>query len=209
MTETDLEFRTLPGLWREYAEKGRSFAFQADNFQAAREWQQGLRSELRTLLGGFPAQACDLSPRVLEVYEEDGFTCQTITIQTQPGEYMPCRVLLPTSQVGSRLKPIIALHGHGTWGGAAIIKSPADPLGAALNQQLNYDYAGQLARRGYMVFVPELRGFGERLDPSRVAGAMGHQRSGRHTTDERKVTSWRLDGPDGAGGRGPGPPPGW
>jgi dienelactone hydrolase len=29
---------------------------------------------------------------------------------------------------------------------------------------LNYDYAGQFARRGYMVFVPELRGFGQRLE---------------------------------------------
>jgi dienelactone hydrolase len=164
MTETDLEFRTLPGLWREYAEKGRSFAFEAGDLQAALEWQRDLRTKLIALLGGFPAQACDLSPRDLGVHEEDGFTCQKIAIQTQPGEYMPCRVLLPPTKAGSRLQPVIALHGHGTWGGAAIIKSPADPLGAALNQQLNYDYAGQLAGRGYMVFVPELRGFGERLE---------------------------------------------
>jgi dienelactone hydrolase len=164
MTVTDLEFRTLPGLWREYAEKGRMFAFQAEDPQAALEWQGRLRAELTTLLGGFPAQACDLSPRVLDEYPEDDFTCQKIAIQTRLGEYMPCRVLLPSAQAGAPLKPVIALHGHGTWGGAAIVKSPVDPLGTALNQQLNYDYAGQLAKRGYMVFVPELRGFGERLE---------------------------------------------
>ena len=69
-----------------------------------------------------------------------------------------------TIQRGCRLKPVIALHGHGTWGGAAIVRTPDDPLGAALNQELNYEYAGQLARQGYMVFVPELRGFGNRLE---------------------------------------------
>ena len=164
MTEKDLEFRTLPALWREYAENGRMFAFQAKDSQTAQEWQGRLRTELTTLLGGFPDQACDLSPHILDEYQEDGFTCQKIAIQTQPGEFMPCRVLLPSVPDGAPLKPVIALHGHGSWGGAAIVKSPEDPLGAALNQQMNYDYAGQLAKRGYMVFVPELRGFGERLE---------------------------------------------
>ena len=77
---------------------------------------------------------------------------------------MPCWVLIPSLETDVPLKPVIALHGHGTWGGEAIIKSPDSTLGAKLNQQLNYDYAGQLAKRGYMVFVPELRGFGQRLE---------------------------------------------
>jgi dienelactone hydrolase len=165
MTETILEFRSLPGLWREYADTERSFAFKAESIDDAQGWQQRLRAELITLLGGFPAQACDLSPRILETRSEDGFTCQKVVIQTLPGEFMPCLVLVPHSPTGTaHLKPVIALHGHGTWGAEAIVKAPGDPLGAALNQQLNYDYAGQLARRGYMVFVPELRGFGDRME---------------------------------------------
>jgi dienelactone hydrolase len=164
MTENALEFRTLPGLWREYASTQRSLAFQAGSVDEAQEWQARLRNELLTLLGGFPIQACDLSPRVLDEHQEEGFICQTVAIQTQTGEFMPCFVLIPDSGECTNLKPVIALHGHGTWGGAAIVKAPADPLGAALNQQLNYDYAGQLAKRGFMVFVPELRGFGQRLE---------------------------------------------
>jgi dienelactone hydrolase len=164
MTEDTLEFRTLPGLWRDYAATQRSLAFKAKSIGEAREWQGFLRDELTTLLGGFPAQACDLSPRILETHQEDGFTCQRVAIQTLPGEIMPCFVLIPSCIDGVKLKPVIALHGHGTWGGEAIVKSPADPLGAALNQQLNYEYAGQLAKRGYLVFVPELRGFGQRLE---------------------------------------------
>lgn len=78
---------------------------------------------------------------------------------------MPCFVLVPQNRAeATPLKPVIALHGHGTWGAKAIVKTPGDPLGAALNQQMNYDFAGQLARRGYMVFVPEMRGFGERME---------------------------------------------
>ena len=164
MTEDSLEFRTLPGLWREYAATERSSAFQAGSLAETKEWQSCLRDELTALLGGFPGQACDLSPRLLEESQEDGFTCQKVAIQTRLGEFMPCFVLFPLKETGASPKPVIALHGHGTWGGAAIVKSPADPLGAELNQQLNYDYAGQLAKRGYMVFVPELRGFGQRLE---------------------------------------------
>lgn len=164
MTEIAHEFRTLPGLWREYAATERSFAFKAGSIGEAQEWQQRLREELTTLLGGFSAQTCDLSPQILDTRQEDGFTCQLVAIQTSPGETMPCFVLIPRPADGAHLKPVIALHGHGTWGGEAIVKTPDDPLGAALNQQLNYDYAGQLAKLGYLVFVPELRGFGKRLE---------------------------------------------
>jgi len=164
MTENALEYRTLPGLWREYAATQRSMAFTAKSVREAQEWQQQLRNELTTLLGGFSDKACDLAPQVLEMRRENGFIRQQVAIQTLPGEYMPCWVLIPFPEESARLKPVIALHGHGTWGSAAIIAAPNDPLGADLNQQLNYDYAGQLVRRGYMVFVPELRGFGQRLE---------------------------------------------
>jgi dienelactone hydrolase len=164
MTENTLEYRTLPGLWREYETTERLHAFKAETKSAAQEWQKRLRSDLTALLGAFNVQVCELSPQRIETRQEDGFTCEMVAIQTRQGEYMPCLVLIPSLKVGSRLKPVIALHGHGTWGGAAIVKSPDDPLGASLNQQLNYDYAAQLARRGYMVFVPELRSFGKRLE---------------------------------------------
>mgnify|MGYP001820806436 CR=1 FL=1 len=164
MTENTLEYRTLPGLWREYEATERLHAFKAETKSAAQEWQGRLMSDLTTLLGVFNGHACELSPQQIETRQEDGFTCETVAIQTRPGEFMPCQVLIPSLKVADRLKPVIALHGHGTWGGAAIVKLPEDPLGTSLNQQLNYDYSGQLAQRGYMVFVPELRGFGKRLE---------------------------------------------
>ena len=151
MTENTLEYRTLPGLWREYESTERLHAFKAGTKQAAQEWQGRLRSDLTNLLGAFDVQTCELSPQQIDTRQEDGFTCEMVAIQTRPGEFMPCLVLIPSREVSDKLKPVIALHGHGTWGGVAIVKSPDDPLGASLNQQLNYDYAGQLARCGYMV----------------------------------------------------------
>lgn len=164
MNGQNLEFRSLPGLWQAYAVRPPSMAFNAGDKEAATSWQSQLRSELSRLLGGFPQTACELSPQHLESQEMDNFTCETIAIQTRPGEYMPCFVLTPHAPGNAALKPVIALHGHGTWGAQAIIHAPDDPQGAALNRELNYEYAGELARRGYRVFVPELRGFGRRLE---------------------------------------------
>lgn len=70
MTENTLEYRTLPGLWREYDATERSHAFKAEIKSEAQEWQQRLQSELITLLGGFPLQANDLSPQFLELVKK-------------------------------------------------------------------------------------------------------------------------------------------
>lgn len=163
-----LEFRSLPGLWHEYA-GGRSLAFQAATLVEAQDWQKQLRQQLFVLLGLTPEQGYDFSSpaplaQPLESFAGDGFHCEHIAIQTQAGEYMPCYVLTPDHPQSQPLKPVIALHGHGTWGAEGIVHAPDDPLGAALTRQLNYDYAGQLARHGYLVFAPELRGFGSRLE---------------------------------------------
>jgi len=74
MIEKTLEYRTLPGLWREYEATERSHAFQAETKLAAQEWQQHLRSDLITLLGAFNVDACELSPQRIETRQEDDFT---------------------------------------------------------------------------------------------------------------------------------------
>ena len=49
-----LEFRTLPGLWQEYAATERSLAFKASDISTAQAWQSRLRSELTRTVGRFP-----------------------------------------------------------------------------------------------------------------------------------------------------------
>lgn len=164
MTPNDLEYRTLPGLWQEYANTARTLAFHPGTPTENQAWQTTLRAEIIRLLGGFPAQACNLSPRIIETRTEEAYTRQRVAIQTVPGEYMPVFVLIPHSRGDTPPKPVIALHGHGTWGAEAILGDSTNPDITAFNRTMNYDYAGQLAKRGYMVFAPDLRGFGQRLE---------------------------------------------
>ena len=164
MQTGDLEFRSLPGLWDEYAESTRALAFRPGSPKENKTWQARLLDELTRLLGGFPGQACDLSPQILETRQEDGYSRQLVAIQTLPGEFMPVFVLIPHLDGNACPRPVIALHGHGTWGAEAIVGDSQKTEISEFNRPMNYDYAGQLVKRGFLVFAPDLRGFGQRLE---------------------------------------------
>ncbi len=159
----DFELRTSPGLWRWYDQSARQLAFRAQSPAEAEAWQETLRSTLFRLLGGRPEATGDLDVHVIETVREDELTRELVVIQVYPGEYMPCYVLIP--QAASRPhKPIIALHGHGTWGARGIVGIADSDMEAEFIRLHNYDYGRQLALRGYLVFAPVLRGFGDRIE---------------------------------------------
>jgi dienelactone hydrolase len=115
----------------------------------------------------------------------EGYRQEKVAFQTEPGLYIPCHVLVPRG-VEPPYRPVIAMHGHGTGGVAHLLGQPTS--GAEPQEDLahlrakNADYARQLAQRGYMVFVPEQRGFGERmeLEPGmNNRGKSGHPRSAK------------------------------
>ena len=160
---SDFELRTLPGLWQWADQTPRQLAFKAQTRRDAETWQTTLHDKLTELLGGFPADRCDLDPHGIESVEDTSFTRELVVIQTQPGEYMPVTVLIPHSATPP-YKPVIALHGHGSGGARQLIGNTDDPLEVEHMHALNYDYARQLAKRGFLVFVPVLRGFAERLE---------------------------------------------
>jgi dienelactone hydrolase len=159
----DFELRTTPGLWRWYDESARQLAFSANSRTETEAWQDTLRQTVIRLLGGWPDSKCALDPHLIETTEADGFTRELIMIQVQPGEYMPCYVLKP--HTGARpYRPVIALHGHGTWAAGPIVGIAGSDLESEFIKKHNYDYARQLALRGFLVFAPVLRGFGERME---------------------------------------------
>jgi dienelactone hydrolase len=116
------------------------------------------------LLGGFPTERCDLEARRHERVQEAGYTRELITFQTQPGEYVPCYVLIPAS-APAPYRTVIALHGHGSGGARHVVGLAATAAEAEHIRQLNYDYGRQLALRGFLVFAPVMRGFAERMEP--------------------------------------------
>src|SRR5258708_21623595 len=159
----DFEVRTMPGLWNWYESAARQQAFRAQSRSEAEAWQKSLRETITRLLGGKTDSTSDLDPHLIETVKEEGYTREKIVIQVQPGEYMPCYVLIPESVSGPH-KPVIALHGHGTWGAKGIIGFTESNPELEFIRLHNYDYARQLALRGFMVFAPVLRAFGDRME---------------------------------------------
>jgi dienelactone hydrolase len=155
---------TVPGLLRWYDQTPRRLGFRASTSAEAQAWQSELRETLTRLLGGFPAERCDLDPHLIETVEEERFTRQLLVFQSRPGEYVPCYVLIPRD-AARPFRTVIALHGHGSAGARHVVGLPATEPEVELGRTANYDYARQLALRGFLVFAPTLRGFGERMEP--------------------------------------------
>lgn len=161
----DFELRSTPGLFHYMAESGRNMGFKATSLDEVSLWQDELRGEVWRLLGlsAFPNDKCALKPEVIESREMPDFTCETVVIQTVEGEFMPCYVLTPPN-AEKPYKPVIALHGHGTWGAKSLVGIADSPAEADYIRDYHADYAAQIARLGYQVFTPMLRGFGIRME---------------------------------------------
>jgi hypothetical protein len=159
----DFELRTSPGLWRRYDQTSRRLGFDPQYATTIEHWQRTLRNVVDHLLGERASEPCDLDPHRIESGEMGGLKHELIVIQTRPGEYTPCHILFPPDGTPP-YRPLIALHGHGTWGAKGILGVAESDHASAFIRQLNYDYARQFALRGHLVFAPVLRGFGERME---------------------------------------------
>jgi len=145
-------------------------AFEARTQEELKAWQAELRAKLRELLGLdlMDEWRCELEPEEGETEDLGSYTRQRVTIQTAPGLRMPMYVLRP--KAAGPFKPALALHGHGL--------GKTDICGIAENEEqekgldrLNYRYAVHAVERGYLVFAPDKRGFGElREERDRRAG---------------------------------------
>lgn len=174
MQET-INFETLPSLWQEYAVRPRRLAYDASSRAEWEAWKSQLTAQLIALLGEMPSAPVALQPRLLESRELPDYRLEKVALQTEPGIHIPCYVLIPPP-TGQRYQAVIALHGHGSGGAAHLLgqvrqeESRAEEMAHIVAH--NYDYAHQLARRGFLVFVPEQRGFGERMeaDPGMTTG---------------------------------------
>ncbi len=162
---SDYELRSTPGLFNRLDLSGRHMGFKATSPDEVALWQDELRGEVWRLLGlgAFPDDKSDLKPTVVKTIETPDFMCDIIVLQTVEGEYMPCYVLTPHN-AEKPYKPVIALHGHGTWGAKSLVGLEDSPAEANYIRDYKADYARQIAREGYQVFVPMLRGFGERME---------------------------------------------
>jgi dienelactone hydrolase len=137
------------------------YAFKAKTLEEWVSWRDGFREELIKLMGiDLLSRKCELKPQILERKEFDFYFREKLSLQVEEGFLMPCYLLIP-KRIDYPSSAVLALHGHG--------RGAKDVLGEADSEQwkrciekYNYDYAHQLALRGFITFVPEVRGFGER-----------------------------------------------
>jgi dienelactone hydrolase len=123
-----------------------------------------------------------------------GCTRQRVVIRTAPDYEMPVVVLKPKS--AGPFAPVVALHGHG--GGVCdVLGEAGTPKDRDRIRAHNYDYAAQTVRRGFIVFAPDKRGFGERggpgngcLDLATSAILMGMSVVGLHTWDNQRMLDY-------------------
>ncbi len=137
-----------------------AWGFKAGTMEEWKRWREGLRRELWRLLGDLPEETSSLNPEVVEEFEKDGILISKIVYDVEEDFSIPAYLLRPAEAKG-RLPAILALHGHG--------RGKVDVAGifsSELEYQkhiapLNYDYAYQFAKRGYVVLAPDARCFGE------------------------------------------------
>ncbi len=162
------DYTTLSALWQVYEAMPRQLAFRAQTHAEWVAWRGALQARLIMRLGGLPLQRPPLNASVLVTQELDGYRQEQVVFQSENSIYVPCYVLIP-HHVKPPYRPVIALHGHGSGGAAHVVGLTRDKATARAEaahiEAHNYDYGRQLARQGFMVFVPEQRGFGERMEP--------------------------------------------
>lgn len=152
---------------------GRQMALRARNLAELQAWQVELRAQLRRTLGLDTMRWAPLEPKITERVALDGYVRERVELQTEPGVIMPVYVLIPGDlQPGERRAAMLAPHGHGSAGKYAPAGRRDIPEVAATIVQHNYDYGVQLVRRGFVVFCPDARGFGERRELANQGDAM-------------------------------------
>ncbi len=156
-------YQTADYLKSRFQATARTQKFQAKTQAEWRFWQQSLRGTIRELQGLHRLLPTPMNPKITETVQCDGYQRQRVEIDTEPGVTMPFYVLIPDSLQGTA-PAVLAPHGHSSGGKWAVAGIRDDAKVVGTIDQHNYDYGVQAVRRGYVVFCPDARGFGERRE---------------------------------------------
>lgn len=148
-----------------YDTHARSLALRADSLEHFTQWKMETRAAIMSALGITRLDRCPISARTLEIEHLSDHIREKILIQTEKDVWMPVYVLVPLDLMpGEERRCLIAPHGHESAGKFCPAGRSDIP---ALKEQIelyNYQYGLDFVRRGYIVFCPDARGFGERRE---------------------------------------------
>ncbi|QEN04314.1 hypothetical protein EW093_06230 [Thiospirochaeta perfilievii] len=97
--------------------------------------------------------------KLLSRLDMDDYIREDYYLDSEEFYKIPLTVLIPKRNI--KKTPIISLHGHGGGGRLGVIGDRTDSDVAAAIDKYNYDYGLKLVKRGYTVFCPDSRGFGD------------------------------------------------
>jgi dienelactone hydrolase len=170
MTISSSGYPTLPALLARFDHESRSMRLRAQDAAELAAWQSALRDRLRALIGIDTMHDCPLDPQADAPEQCAGYVRTRVVIAVEPDVRMPLYVLTPADlQPGQRRPVLLAPHGHGSAGKAAVVGRADTAELVRTIAQHNYAYGVQLVRAGYVVLCPDARGFGERREPVMMA----------------------------------------
>jgi len=170
MTISSSGYPSLPALLTRFDQESRSLRLRAHDATELATWQHELRTRLRAIIGIDTMRICPLDPQADAPKQCDGYVRTRVVIAVEPDVQMPLYVLTPVDlRPGERRPVILAPHGHGSAGKAAVVGRADAPELVRTIAQHNYAYGLQLVRAGYVVLCPDARGFGERRESVMLA----------------------------------------
>ncbi|MFP4248221.1 MAG: alpha/beta hydrolase family protein, partial [Armatimonadota bacterium] len=144
------------------AEHTPEMQFEGQTLEDFNAWQSEARETFIELLGRWPEPA-PLNAEVIASIEEDGIIRERVVFDAEEHMSVPAVVLRPSEMAGDGSNPaILCSHGHGRFGKEPVAGNRTSPGCVSDIEQMNYDYAWQMAQRGYLTISPDLRVFGER-----------------------------------------------
>jgi len=107
----------------------------------------------------------DLAAEVIYSIEDRGLIRERVIFDSEEYMSVPCVVLYPPDMPkDKRGRAILCSHGHGSFGKEPVAGNRSTPELAENIARHHYNYAEEMARRGFLTISPDLRVFGERSD---------------------------------------------
>jgi len=120
-------------------------------------WREKAHEKLEELLG-LPLADCDMDFRITGKEEREKYSVLTFTFQSEPGNYVPCTLLVPRG-LEKPLPGVICLQGHST--GVHISLGQAIYEGDAKSIAGGRDFAVRAVTEGFCAIAMEQRYMGK------------------------------------------------
>ena len=147
---------------KKYESTTRPYSFKARSEEEFEQWKSEFTVILRDCLAPFPSPV-EMDPLVMEKVDKGKYWREKVIFNSESYMSVVAFVLIPKDLNSNEKRPaILAAHGHGNGKDDLCDISHGEYSKVDIIERLNYTYAEQFVLDGYVVIVPDWRGFGER-----------------------------------------------